>query len=84
MRIRVRLFSLFRDAAGGIGELEVELEDGSKLSELIEVLSRELPRLAEALRAHPSLVLINGEAARGDPTLREEDEVALAPIPSGG
>lgn len=78
MRIRVKFFSLLRDATG-VKEATVELRDGADVSELLDYLYAKWPKLREE---DDIIVLVNGKPS--STVLKEGDEVALIPPVSGG
>lgn len=60
----------------------MELTDGSTISDLVQSITVQYPKLAEML---PSIVLaLNEEYVTGTPVLSDGDEVALIPPISGG
>jgi molybdopterin converting factor subunit 1 len=77
--VRVRLFAAYREAAG-TRELETPLPTGSRVRELIDLLSARLP----SLRAAPGLVAVNHAYVGPDFVLHDGDEAALIPPVSGG
>ena len=81
MKIRVKCFAAAREIVG-TGELVVELPEGSTLTQLLEQIGRQFPRL-EGL-AGSLLFSVNREYAPFDKRLAAGDEVALIPPVSGG
>ena len=81
MKIRVKCFAAAREIVG-TGELVVELPEGSTLTQLLEQIRRQFPRL-EGL-AGSLLFSVNREYALFDKKLTAGDEVALIPPVSGG
>jgi molybdopterin converting factor small subunit len=82
MRIRVLLFALYRDLAGGRSELELDVRDGSDAGAAIAELRAQNARFAQ-LPERP-VVAVNREYARLDAALRDGDELALLPPVAGG
>ncbi|MFW5914801.1 MAG: MoaD/ThiS family protein [Thermoplasmatota archaeon] len=78
MRIRVRFFASFREMAGR-EEVEMELPPGTRLEGLTSLLMEEYPEMSGR-----AMVVHNRAYARGNPLLKEGDEVALFPPVSGG
>jgi len=83
----VNLRSPLRDLAGGSGTLEVE---GATVSELLDRLEQDYPRLAGwmrdeggSLREHVT-VFVNGERAPLGQAVSKEDRVHILPAISGG
>ena len=81
MKIQVKCFAAAREIVG-TGELVVELPEGSTLTQLLEQVRRQFPRL-EGL-AGSLLFSVNREYAPFDKKLAAGDEVALIPPVSGG
>ncbi|RLG51444.1 MAG: molybdopterin synthase sulfur carrier subunit [Thermoproteota archaeon] len=79
MKVKVKFFSVLRDAAG-VKEALVELRDGAKVSELLEELYFRWPKLRDE---RDVIVLVNGKPS-SSLELKEGDEVALIPPVSGG
>lgn len=84
---RVKLFAIFREAAG-IAELEVEAKN---LRELLENLVSRYPKLRDLFFEDEKLretvhVMVNGTHFRGklDIELKESDVIAIFPPVSGG
>jgi len=84
MKLRVRLFSVYRDAVGS-PELEVEIEVGVPLRTIVDVLAERFPHLREVFAEVQPLILVRGEVADPNEAIDGSlDEVALAPPASGG
>ena len=81
MKIRDKCFAAAREIVG-TGELVVELQEGSTLTQLLDQIRRQFPRL-EGL-AGSLLFSVNREYAPFDKKLAAGDEVALIPPISGG
>ena len=79
IRVQVRLFASYREAAG-TPRLEVPLLAGASVRDLLELLSARLP----ALKAAPGLVAVNHAYVAAESGLNDGDEVALIPPVSGG
>jgi MoaE-MoaD fusion protein len=79
VRVRVRLFASFREAAG-TAHLTCELDDGARVSDLLARLAAQVP----ALGATRGLVAVNQTYVDADAALADGDEVALIPPVSGG
>ncbi len=82
-RVKVKLFSLYADAVGR-SEVEVLLELGGRVSELLYSLAREYPVLSKAFSLVEPIVLVNGVRASGDQLIAGESEVAVVPPSAGG
>jgi molybdopterin converting factor small subunit len=89
MKVEVLLFGNPRELAGTSTEV-LSLEEGTRLSNLLEVLgSRHGKALADELRHTEALtIMINGRhfASLGgvETLLKDEDTVAILPITFGG
>lgn len=86
MKVRVRLFSLYRERAGE-PETTVELAAKAKLFDVVEALRRRYERL-EDLRQRVEqgvvLIAVNREFRKLDFPLKDGDEVAVFPPVAGG
>jgi len=80
MRVVVRLFASYREAAG-VGRLELEVPASSTVKDVIERIVREHPLIAEGRQV---VIARNREYATLDEPLAEGDELALIPPVSGG
>jgi molybdopterin synthase catalytic subunit len=81
MRIRLLLFALYRDITG-VGELDIDVPEGSTAGAALAELRTSDPRFAP-LPARP-VVAVNREYAVLDAPLRDGDELALLPPVAGG
>ncbi len=81
MKVTVIAFASAREALGA-AELEVEVDAGADLEALRRRLEADQPALGEQWSR--CAVAIDGEVARGNPTLEPGQEVALLPPVSGG
>jgi len=81
LHLHARLFGSFEETAG-MGELDIELEEGARVRTLWESISVRCPGLA-ALSAE-RLIAVNEQYAGEDDTLRDGDVVAFFPPVSGG
>jgi len=77
--VHVRLFASYREAAG-TNRLDTPLPRGSRVSDLLAVLSPSIP----ALTRTAGLVAINHTYVNAETVLNDGDEVALIPPVSGG
>jgi len=83
VRVKVRLFASFREAAGR-SEVELELDEGCAVRDLITLLSEVIPGLSEKFDRGDALVAVNGAFAKPDKVLTDGDVVAVFPPVSGG
>lgn len=79
MRVRVRLFASYREAAG-TGLLELDLPAQSRVLDVLTVLEQRFPSLS----ASQGLVALNQDYVARDAVIQAGDEVALIPPVSGG
>jgi molybdopterin synthase catalytic subunit len=80
VRVLVRLFASYREAAGR-GHFELELPPGAKVRDAIQRILAEHPLIAEGRQV---VIARNREYADLDTPLQDGDEVALIPPVSGG
>lgn len=81
MRIRLLLFALYRDLTG-IGELDIDVSEGSTAAAALAVLRAGDGRFAR-IPERP-VVAVNREYAQLDVHLNDGDELALLPPVAGG
>ncbi len=80
MRVRVKLFASYAEAAG-TDELDIALPDGATAADCLAAIRRQ----PWAARLPPSPALaINRRYARPDAPVREGDELAVVPPVAGG
>ncbi len=80
MRVHVRLFASYREAAG-VGHVELDLPAGAKVKDAIAEIVRAHPLIA---RGRQVVIARNREYATPEESLADGDEVALIPPVSGG
>ncbi|MEM0027319.1 MAG: molybdenum cofactor biosynthesis protein MoaE [Ignisphaera sp.] len=84
MKIRIKLFSLFRDIFNS-NEIEIQVEKSSiTIEELRDILIRINPRMREILNYIDPIIMVNGIVADMNTKISERDEIALLPPVSGG
>lgn len=81
MKIKVKFFASYREAVG-MDELDLEMEGGSNVSQLLEAVKALHPAIGELIE--PLIVSVNKEYADFNKVLKDGDEVALLPPVSGG
>lgn len=82
MKVRIRLFASYREAAG-VGELHVDLADGATVEDAVAAVTGRFPSIAP--QGGGTLVAArNREYVALDARLTDGDEVALIPPVSGG
>jgi MoaE-MoaD fusion protein len=80
MRVNVRLFASYREAAG-VGHFELELPDGAAVKDAIAAIVERHPLVAAAGQV---VMARNREYVDGGAPLAHGDELALIPPVSGG
>jgi molybdopterin synthase catalytic subunit len=80
MRVLVRLFASYREAAG-VGRIELELPPGARVKDAIFKIVKDHPLIAEGRQV---VIARNREYVTPDEPLADGDEVALIPPVSGG
>jgi molybdopterin synthase catalytic subunit len=81
MIVTVRFFATYRDVAGK-PQIEMEIDDGASLGDLLEVLYDAHPKLKKW--SESIVCSVNRKYADDDRVLEPGDEVALLPPVSGG
>jgi len=81
MKVRVLFHSYFRELTGR-AELEVEVAEGTTLSELVNRLQEEFPKLKAMDRS--TLKAVGVEYQSDEYVLSDDDEVSLFPPVQGG
>lgn len=81
MKITIRLFATFREAAG-TSESITQVEPGTTVAQLWDVLQVQYPPLKPM--GAISAFAVNGTYARATTQLSDGDEVAFIPPVSGG
>ena len=95
LRIRIRLFALFREMAGGKKELEIEInKDPATIMDVIEALGEKINKelsqmILEKWQKFSSLIiLLNGRNIRMlkglETNVNDGDEIAIFPPGAGG
>jgi molybdopterin converting factor subunit 1 len=80
MRVLVRLFASYREAAG-VGQMELELPPGATVKDAIARILKDHPLIAEGRQV---VIAKNHDYVTADEPLADGDEVALIPPVSGG
>ena len=80
MRVLVRLFASYREAAG-VGRMELELPPGATVKDAIFKILKDHPLIAEGRQV---VIAKNHDYVTADEPLADGDEVALIPPVSGG
>ena len=81
MKVHVQLFSRLRDLAG-TSEMNLDLPEGAKVSDLLEMLYKQTPALGEWDK---SILTASGvEFVGRDHVLRSDEEISVMPPVQGG
>jgi MoaE-MoaD fusion protein len=80
MRVLVRLFASYREAAG-VGRMELELPPGATVKDAIFKILKDHPLIADGRQV---VIAKNHDYVTADEPLADGDEVALIPPVSGG
>jgi molybdopterin synthase catalytic subunit len=81
IRINVKLFAILRERTG-VGEMSIEIPDGSTIAYAAEEIARQRPQIKELL---PRVAFaVNQEYQPRESKLNNRDELALIPPVSGG
>jgi len=81
MKVTVKLFARMRELVGS-GTLERNINDNATITDLLQTLQDEFPKLVEV--APQTIISVNKEFADLETQLAEGDEVAFFPPVSGG
>ena len=81
MEVTVKLFAHLRIIAG-TDQLRVDLDEGAKVADLLDALSKKLD--SPALTDNSASVMIDQKNAGPETILKDGDEVLLLPIIGGG
>ncbi len=82
--VTVRLFGMTKMMAGNQGSLSLNLTNGRKVKDLVDVLESGYPEIGELIHKKKVLVSVNQEIAHEDTMIQDGDEVALLPPFAGG
>lgn len=82
--IKLKLFGLLKTLANNETDMSVPLDGGKKVSDLVRVLDKEYPAMAELVHKKKVLISVNQEIAHPETVIQEGDEVALLPPFAGG
>ena len=82
--ITLKLFGMLKTLAGNQAELRFSLNGSRTVGDLVGLLEKDYPEMAELIHKKKVLVSVNHEIAHPDTVIREEDEVALLPPFAGG
>lgn len=81
MRVSVQFFSRLRDLAG-LSEMEIEIPEGTKAADLLEMLYSRAPALRDWDK---SILIASGvEFVGRDYVLKTDDDISIMPPVQGG
>ncbi len=83
MKLKVLFFANYKELLG-LSELTVELDTGSKVIELNQLLATKGDRWQEVFQSSSIKVAVNHELVEEHTVLKEGDEVAYFPPVTGG
>lgn len=81
MMVRVKLFAYYRELLGK-KEMKMELEEGSRVGDLLDMLIKRNPKLGADKEG--IVISVNYNYVPFEAVLKNGDEVALLPPVSGG
>lgn len=84
MTVTVKLFGMLRTQLAADSDLQVRLDQGCRVEDLIAAIQSMNPDVGDLLLKRKILVSVNHEMAHGDTELTSSDEIALLPPFSGG
>src|SRR5205807_5252436 len=82
--VTLKLFGMLKTLAKNQAELRVSLNGGRTVGDLVGLLEKDYPEMAELIHKKKVLVSVNHEIAHPDTVISEGDEVALLPPFAGG
>ncbi len=82
--ITLKLFGLLKSLTQNQAEVQVPLNGGGTVADLIRVLDRDYPQVAELVHKKKVLISVNQDIAHPETVVNEGDEVALLPPFAGG
>jgi molybdopterin synthase catalytic subunit/molybdopterin converting factor small subunit len=82
--ITLKLFGLLKSLVNNQAEVSVPLEGGKNVLDLVGILDKDYPAVAELIHKKKILVSVNQEIAHAGTVIQEGDEVALLPPFAGG
>jgi len=81
MKVKVKFFSSHRNVVGE-KEIEMDVKEGSRVHELVDMLMKKYPGLKKL--SEYTVLSLNHRYAEGKEILKEGDEVAIFPPIEGG
>src|SRR6266545_551314 len=82
--IIIKLFGLLKSLAHNQAEVQVPLNSARTVADLVALLDKDYPAMAELIHKKKVLVSVNLEVAHQETVIHEGDEVALLPPCAGG
>ena len=83
MKLKILLFANFKELLG-LSELDMEIDEGTRVAELNQILSNRGPNWQNVFQSSSIKVAVNHELAELDSVLKDGDEVAYFPPVTGG
>ena len=83
MKVRIKFFSVFRDATG-FPEIEITIEKALSVKQLINILSEYFPKLKKIFEEIQPTIIVDGEVVSDNILIERDAEIAIAPPASGG
>src|SRR3989442_8155288 len=82
--VTLKLFGMLKTLAKNQAELRFSLNGSRTVGDLVGLLEKDYPEMAELIHKKKVLVSVNHEIAHPDTVISEGDEVALLPPFAGG
>jgi molybdopterin synthase catalytic subunit len=82
--VTLKLFGMLKTLAKNQAELRVSLNGGRTVGDLVGLLEKDYPEIADLIHKRKVLLSVNHEIAHPDTVISESDEVALLPPFAGG
>src|SRR2546427_13187133 len=82
--VTLKLFGMLKTLAKNQAELRFSLNGGRTVGDLVGLLEKDYPEMAELIHEKKVLVSVNHEIAYPDTVIRRGDEEALLPPFAGG
>lgn len=82
--VTIKLFGMTKLLAGNKTILNIPMDNGSKVKDLVELLRAGHPQIADLIQRKKVLVSVNQDLAHDETLIQEGDEIALLPPFAGG
>jgi len=88
MRVKIKLFASFREAAG-TKEVELEVPDGSRVLDVVREMAERFPKLKDMLLKEDGMregyhIVKGGRWLKESDLLMDGDKIAIFPMVGGG